>query len=114
MRKTSRRVAGVRLIMAMVVVLVAASCAQTITTGTNPDLGSTFDLSTVGYERSESYLAGFANTYALTAPIPTNGKLQVAAEPRSAAGRYRTRLSVIRPIDPAKFNGTVIVEWLNV
>lgn len=114
MRRTTHRVAGVRLIMALAVVLVAASCAQPITTGTNPNLGSNFNLSQVGYQRSESYLVGNAQTYSLTAPIPTNGKLQVAAQPRTTAGFYRTRLSVIRPIDPAKFNGTVIVEWLNV
>ena len=27
---------------------------------------------------------------------------------------YTTRIAVYRPIDPKKFNGTVVVEWLNV
>ena len=35
------------------------------------------------------------------------------AEP-SDDGPYKTRAVVYRPIDPKKFNGTVIVEWLNV
>jgi hypothetical protein len=114
MRGTKHRVAAVRVIVAMAVVLIAASCTQPMTTGTTPNLGTAFDLSPFGYERSESYLTGFAQTYALTAPLATNGKLQVAAQPRTEAGLYRTRLQVIRPTDPAKFNGTVIVEWLNV
>jgi hypothetical protein len=97
------------------VVLVAAACAEgPIATGTNPDLGTSFNLTPFGYVRSESYLTGLGQTYSLTAPVPTNGKLQVAAGPREAAGLYKTRLSVIRPSDPSKFNGTVVVEWLNV
>ena len=30
------------------------------------------------------------------------------------AAAYRTRLLVRRPSNPARFNGTVVVEWLNV
>jgi hypothetical protein len=32
---------------------------------------------------------------------------------RRATARYKTRLLVYRPSDPKKFNGTVVVEWLN-
>ena len=32
----------------------------------------------------------------------------------AATAPYQTRLVVVRPTDQAKFNGTVIVEWLNV
>ena len=28
--------------------------------------------------------------------------------------QYTTRAVVMRPIDPHRFNGTVVVEWLNV
>jgi hypothetical protein len=115
MRGTKRRVAGVRLILATAVLLVAASCVQgPITTGTPAPLGSSFDLGQIGYQRSELYLTGFAQSYALAAPIPTDGKLQVAPVPRVESGVYRTRLVVFRPVDPSKFNGTVVVEWLNV
>ena len=34
--------------------------------------------------------------------------------PSTTTQRYTTRAVVYRPIDPKKFNGTVIVEWLNV
>ena len=27
---------------------------------------------------------------------------------------YATRIVVVRPTNPSKFNGTVVVEWLNV
>jgi Alpha/beta hydrolase domain len=113
MRRVKHRVAGV--VAAVVVLIVAAGCVQgPITTGTPAALGSSFDLSQIGYQRSEHYLTGFAQSYALTAPIPTDGELQVAAQPQVESGVYRTRLVVFRPVDPAKFNGTVVVEWLNV
>ncbi len=51
---------------------------------------------------------------ALTAPISSDGKLVVAPDPETSAGGFKTRLVVYRPTDPAKFNGTVYVEWLNV
>ena len=35
-------------------------------------------------------------------------------DPPSDPAPYKTRDVVYRPIDPKKFNGTVIVEWLNV
>ncbi len=31
-----------------------------------------------------------------------------------ATAPYTTRFVVIRPSDPAKFNGTLLVEWFNV
>jgi hypothetical protein len=44
--------------------------------------------------------------------LTTDGKWSIA--PGSVPGQYKTRVVVYRPIDPTKFNGTVIVEWLNV
>jgi len=48
--------------------------------------------------------------------LTTDGKWTVApgTVPPSAPAPYTTRVVVYRPIDPKKFNGTVIVEWLNV
>jgi hypothetical protein len=71
-----------------------------------------FDLGQVGYEQSEFFLQGTATAYTPTAPLTTDGKWSVAPGPASAP--YKTRVVVYRPINPAKFNGTVIVEWLNV
>jgi hypothetical protein len=72
--------------------------------------GTSFSLSSVGYTQSEYFLSGTASSYAPVTPLAANGKWQVA--PASTAP-YTTRIVVDRPANPAKFNGTVIVEWLN-
>ena len=72
---------------------------------------TTFDLSSVGYEQSEYFLSGTASAYTSTSPLTSNGRWTVT--PASTA-EYKTRMVVYRPIDPARFDGTVIVEWLNV
>jgi Alpha/beta hydrolase domain len=71
-----------------------------------------FDLGTVGYQQSEVSLSGTATAYSPTAAFATDGKW--AAAPSGTTATYTTRAVVYRPIDPKKFNGTVIVEWLNV
>lgn len=72
---------------------------------------TSFDLSTVGYEQSEHFLQGSATAYAPTAPLLADGRWEVAP---STSAPYLTRVVVNRPIDPRDFNGTVVVEWLNV
>ena len=75
-------------------------------------LGSTtFDPSAVGYEQSEFFLSGTATAYKSEQPLTANGKWSVT--PQTTAP-YTTRMVVYRPVDPAKFDGTVVVEWLNV
>jgi hypothetical protein len=71
-----------------------------------------FNLAQVGYQQSEFFLTGTANAYTPTAPLTTDGKWTVASA--SSPASYKTRVVVYRPIDPKKFNGTVVVEWLNV
>ena len=44
-------------------------------------------------------------------PLTSDGKWTVTT---GASSPYLTRIAVDRPIDPRKFNGTVVVEWLNV
>jgi Alpha/beta hydrolase domain len=70
-----------------------------------------FDPAVVGYEQSEVFLSEIANAYQPTAPFGTDGKYSVAA---TSTASYTTRAVVMRPIDPGRFNGTVVVEWLNV
>ena len=88
---------------------------------TNPiepaTLSTTFPLSQVGYEQSEYFISGEATSYvpggcgtSCTAG-PLNGQFSVLPDSTSS---YETRVVVYRPINPAKFNGTVVVEWLNV
>ncbi len=75
-------------------------------------LGSTtFDPSAVGYEQSEFLLSGTATAYKSSTPLTKDGTWHVT--PQTTAP-YTTRVVVYRPIDPSKFDGTVVVEWLNV
>jgi Alpha/beta hydrolase domain len=59
------------------------------------------------YEEEEFYVEGLANEYAITpnqtATIATGGPYP-----------YKTRVIVRRPKSADKFNGTVILEWINV
>jgi hypothetical protein len=74
-------------------------------------LGTTFPLSEVGYEQSEYFISGTATSYVPTSPLTTDGRWSVTAK---STAPFKTRVVVYRPIDPSKFNGTVVVEWLNV
>src|SRR4029077_14964146 len=72
---------------------------------------TTFDLADVGYAQVEYFMAGTAVSYVNDGELTPDGKWTV--EPASEAA-YKTRILVYRPIAPDRFNGTVIVEWLNV
>ncbi len=75
-------------------------------------LGSTtFTPSVVGYEQSEFFLSGTATAYKSATPLTKDGRWHVT--PQTTAP-YTTRVVVYRPIDPTRFDGTVVVEWLNV
>jgi hypothetical protein len=64
----------------------------------NPNLLlGAYDLATLGYRAEEFFVSGTARSYATEDDAD-----------------YTTRIVVCRPTDDAKFNGTVIVEWLNV
>jgi hypothetical protein len=73
-------------------------------------LGTGFPLADVGYTQSEYFLSGTASSYVPAAPLASNGQWQV--KPATTAP-YTTRIVVDRPSNPATFNGTVVVEWLN-
>ena len=60
-----------------------------------------------GYVEEEFMFEGTANTYAPPGP---DGKVEVAERDIP----YRTRLIVRRPANQSRFNGVVVVEWLNV
>lgn len=69
------------------------------------------DLSTVGYEETEWFVSGTATSYTSEEELTSDGMWSV--EEDETAG-YTTRVVVRQPSDPADFNGTVYVEWLNV
>jgi hypothetical protein len=72
---------------------------------------TSFDPKVVGYRQSEFFLSGTASAYAMTAPANNDGKF--SSVPTGTAP-YTTRAVVMRPVNPRRFNGTVVVEWLNV
>jgi hypothetical protein len=69
------------------------------------------NLHTVGYVREEWFLESVASAYTLDHERGEDGRWQAA---RGGRAPFRTRLVVYRPEDPARFNGSVVVEWLNV
>ena len=68
-------------------------------------------LATAGYVQREYFASGTAYSYKATGPENDAGTWKVAP---AASAPYRTRIVVRMPIDPSRFNGTVVVEWLNV
>jgi hypothetical protein len=71
-----------------------------------PFFASNHELAEQGYVEEEYYFQGTANTY--NTPALTTGTIITSGHP------YLTRMLVRLPADPKKFNGTVLVEWLNV
>ena len=64
-----------------------------------------------GYVREEWLVTGTATSYVLRGERNTDGRWE--AEPAGRAP-FRTRIVVLRPADPARFDGTTLVEWMNV
>jgi hypothetical protein len=58
---------------------------------------SWYDLAELGYVEEEYFISGTARTYPETTPAD-----------------YTTRIIVRRPADAAAFNGTVLLDWVNV
>jgi hypothetical protein len=78
----------------------------------SPSLDSTtFGLASFGYVEEEFFVSGTATAYVNDGDLSFDGKWSVL--PGDAAP-YTTRILVRRPSARARFNGTVVVEWLNV
>jgi hypothetical protein len=72
---------------------------------------TTFDLAQIGYVQEEFFISGTASAYVNSGPLGADGKWTVTP---GATAPYKTRLLVYRPTKAKRFNGTVVVEWLNV
>ncbi|RSD09651.1 hypothetical protein EIY87_40860 [Amycolatopsis eburnea] len=70
------------------------------------------DLTSRGYVEEEYLLSGEADTFTQTGLWTDDGRW--ATRVASTGNPYTTRMVVVRPSDPARFTGTVVVEWLNV
>ncbi|NUP80108.1 MAG: hypothetical protein HOV96_21445, partial [Nonomuraea sp.] len=81
--------------------------------GNGRPVGATVaDLAARGYEEREFLMSGRADTFQKTGIWTGDGRW--GARRSGVTQEYTTRLLVERPADPSRFNGTVVVEWLNV
>lgn len=70
-----------------------------------------YDITSLGYTDDEYFVSGSASSYSPVGDCGPDGRWD--AKP-SATADYTIRIVVLKPVDLARFNGTVIVEWLNV
>jgi hypothetical protein len=71
----------------------------------------TIDLKSYGYVQREFTMSGTTNIYQESGIWGPDGVWNVSVAQSGVP--YTTRLLVRYPTSPAKFNGTVVVEWLN-
>jgi hypothetical protein len=71
----------------------------------------TIDLASYGYVQREFTMSGTTNIYQESGIWGPDGVWNVSVAQSGVP--YTTRLLVRYPTSPAKFNGTVVVEWLN-
>ncbi|HEY3994387.1 MAG TPA: alpha/beta hydrolase domain-containing protein [Mycobacterium sp.] len=70
-----------------------------------------FEIESVGYVAEEFFVSGTASSYSPTGELGSDGRWSVTP---SDTADYTTRIVVLTPADRSRFNGTVLVEWLNV
>lgn len=70
-----------------------------------------FDIGDLGYVAEEFFVSGTASSYTPTSELGPDGQWPVTP---SGTADYTTRIVALTPADAAGFNGTVLVEWLNV
>jgi len=71
----------------------------------------TISLASYGYTQREYLMSGSTDIYRESGIWGPNGRWGVSVAQSGVP--YTTRLLVRYPANPAKFNGTVVVEWLN-
>jgi hypothetical protein len=77
-----------------------------------PMAASLLNLEAYGYVEEEFFFEGVAPTFRATDERPSPDGRWGAIEGEGIP--FKTRLLVRRPRDPSRFNGTVLVSWLNV
>lgn len=78
-----------------------------------PFAASMLDVAALGYREDEFFIEGMATKYRQVDGSEWGRDGLWRAEPAGSAP-YKTRLLIYRPIDAARFNGTVVVTWNNV
>jgi hypothetical protein len=88
-----------------------AQATFTLTPGKPALLLGAFDIADVGYAAEEFVISGTASSYSSATELGADGRWTVT--PADTAD-FATRIVVLTPTDRSRFNGTVLVEWLNV
>ncbi len=70
-----------------------------------------YNLAALGYVLEEYFLSGIATSYELAGERGDDGRWEART---AATAPFTTRVVVCRPGSAARFNGTVVLEWLNV
>jgi hypothetical protein len=101
----------------LVLASVSAAASNPVITSPPPNSGPAWSpgadptLAESGFVEEEFFIEGTATAYTAATPLSSDGRW--AATPGTTAP-YKTRILVRRPADAKRFNGTVVVEWLNV
>lgn len=94
------------------VVTVPVTVTGPITGGMGrPFSAAVVDLAAHGYDEKEFFFEGEASAYALQGEMTMDGKWQLV---ETTQAPFKSRMIVRRPTDASVFNGTVVIEWLNV
>jgi hypothetical protein len=111
-RSTWARAAAAAQVLAALPATLAAQVPTVAAVAGKPGLmvGS-YDIATLGYRMDEFFMSGTATSYQVPGALSSDGAWKATP---AATAPFKTRLVVMRPTDPAKFNGTVLVEWFNV
>jgi hypothetical protein len=90
-----------------------ARASGPVTGGKGWPFGSPLNVEKYGCVLEEFLIEGVAQSYepAPGTTIGVDGKWSVLS---AETAEYRTRMYVVRPLDPARFNGVVVVNWQNV
>ncbi len=88
-----------------------AQATFTLTPGKPALLLGAFDIADVGYAAEEFVISGTASSYSAVTELGADGRWTVTP---AATADFITRIVVLTPTDRGRFNGTVLVEWLNV
>jgi hypothetical protein len=88
-----------------------AQATFTLTPGKAALLLGAFDIADVGYAAEEFVVSGTASSYSSATELGPDGQWTVTP---SDTADFITRVVVLTPTDRDRFNGTVLVEWLNV
>src|SRR3954464_7580135 len=73
---------------------------------------SPFAPASVGYSEKEYFFSGDATS--LGQPGPSCCSSPGPVDPEGTRSSFKSQMAIYAPRDPRRFNGTVVVEWLNV